>query len=395
MKISIPEPCHEDWNKMTPVDFQQRHCAACDRTLTDFTTMTDAEIGRRLRRNVGKICGRFRTRQLNSKLVTEGPRNFGGVRAIAATAGLLLSISVAGQEVDAPDMEILAGVSETSQNVKGKNLEIKSVDEKRRKTITITGQVSDSYGETLIGASILVHGYCTGTVTDIDGRFSIMVEAAREVKLIIAYTGFATTEYYISGERTKAALNNKRLTFELESAIVIEETAMGYIVADRSLIHRIFVAPVRRHVVRPVRKLSYSIREWRASRFDRREARQLRRAERRAALAETPIEAPTSLTTPEKVEPSSPVMAPGDIDFSASPNPFTDHLRVNFSLEERGSYRLELYAASGKLVGSWEGVGEAGPQERVVDQQLGNLPKGMYFLELRTKKGASVLTLVR
>lgn len=42
MKISIPEPCHEDWNLMTPVDFNRRHCAACDRTLTDFSSMTDA-----------------------------------------------------------------------------------------------------------------------------------------------------------------------------------------------------------------------------------------------------------------------------------------------------------------------------------------------------------------
>ena len=38
---------------------------------------------------------------------------------------------------------------------------------------TVTGVVTDDSGEGLIGASILVKGTGTGTVTDIDGSYSL------------------------------------------------------------------------------------------------------------------------------------------------------------------------------------------------------------------------------
>ncbi|MGB3799551.1 MAG: SusC/RagA family TonB-linked outer membrane protein, partial [Lewinella sp.] len=55
----------------------------------------------------------------------------------------------------------------------------------------ITGTISDDAGEPLIGASILVAGTTTGTVTDFDGAFSLNVPEGAE-ELIVSYTGFAT-----------------------------------------------------------------------------------------------------------------------------------------------------------------------------------------------------------
>ncbi len=53
------------------------------------------------------------------------------------------------------------------------------------------GVVQDAAGETLIGASILIQGTTAGTVTDLDGRYSLDIpEGATE--LIVSYTGFAT-----------------------------------------------------------------------------------------------------------------------------------------------------------------------------------------------------------
>ncbi|MBP6430605.1 MAG: hypothetical protein KA319_02475 [Ferruginibacter sp.] len=65
LKISIPTPCHEDWNAMIP-NAQGKHCNACAKTVVDFTSMTDDEVKHfLLNRKSEKLCGRFRNEQLH------------------------------------------------------------------------------------------------------------------------------------------------------------------------------------------------------------------------------------------------------------------------------------------------------------------------------------------
>ncbi len=55
---------------------------------------------------------------------------------------------------------------------------------------TVTGIVSDAQtGETLPGANVVIQGTTTGTVTDIDGRFSLDVPAG-EVNLVASFIGY-------------------------------------------------------------------------------------------------------------------------------------------------------------------------------------------------------------
>ncbi len=56
---------------------------------------------------------------------------------------------------------------------------------------TVTGKITDEKGEALIGATILVEGTSSGTVTDLDGNFSLQVPAGSNT-LQITYTGFAS-----------------------------------------------------------------------------------------------------------------------------------------------------------------------------------------------------------
>jgi len=44
---------------------------------------------------------------------------------------------------------------------------------------TVTGVVADGSGEPLIGANVLVKGTTLGTITDIDGSFSLEVPDSR------------------------------------------------------------------------------------------------------------------------------------------------------------------------------------------------------------------------
>ena len=75
-KIHIPEPCHEDWNKMTP-NRQGAFCKVCAKTVVDFSGKTDDEIQRYLSENMDKkLCGRFKVTQLEEvpKLKIEKPK---------------------------------------------------------------------------------------------------------------------------------------------------------------------------------------------------------------------------------------------------------------------------------------------------------------------------------
>ncbi|GAK74429.1 energy transducer TonB [Nonlabens sp. Asnod3-H03] len=63
--LRIPEPCHEDWNLMTPSD-KGRFCSSCDKTVIDFTVMSDYEIKDFLMMNYGKkLCGHVKKSQLD------------------------------------------------------------------------------------------------------------------------------------------------------------------------------------------------------------------------------------------------------------------------------------------------------------------------------------------
>ena len=65
MHISIPEPCHEKWDDMSPTE-KGRHCAKCEKEVTDFSRMTSYEIVRTFHDNPN-VCGRFLPFQLEEE----------------------------------------------------------------------------------------------------------------------------------------------------------------------------------------------------------------------------------------------------------------------------------------------------------------------------------------
>ena len=93
LRLEIPQPCHENWQAMTPAE-QGRHCAACDKVVLDFTTMTEAEIKAFFAQRPTNTCGRLRTDQLRTyTLPTQGFRI--GWRPALAAISLGLSAVLA------------------------------------------------------------------------------------------------------------------------------------------------------------------------------------------------------------------------------------------------------------------------------------------------------------
>ncbi len=85
---------------------------------------------------------------------------------------------------------------------------------------TVTGTVADETGEVLIGANILVKGTTVGTVTDLDGKFSLQVPSDNSI-LVISYTGYGTMEMNVGSQ------SNLSVTM-VEGEILSEVVVTGY-----------------------------------------------------------------------------------------------------------------------------------------------------------------------
>ncbi|MEM6378606.1 MAG: carboxypeptidase-like regulatory domain-containing protein, partial [Bacteroidota bacterium] len=79
---------------------------------------------------------------------------------------------------------------------------------------TIAGTIKGDNSETLIGASILVLGTSTGTVTDEQGQFSLNYSGAFPISIEVAYTGYATQIIELEAANTT-------LSIEMEEGFIL------------------------------------------------------------------------------------------------------------------------------------------------------------------------------
>lgn len=71
--ISVPKPCTENWEEMTPVE-QGRFCTHCQKKVIDFTELNDNQMVQVLRTKQGQsFCGRYYPWQLNREITPSKP----------------------------------------------------------------------------------------------------------------------------------------------------------------------------------------------------------------------------------------------------------------------------------------------------------------------------------
>lgn len=81
-----------------------------------------------------------------------------------------------------------------------------SIDVTGQNTKTVTGVVTDEKGEFVIGANIMAKGTSNGTITDLDGKFSLVVNNSSI--LVVSYVGYNSQEIPVA--------NNTVFTIQLE-----------------------------------------------------------------------------------------------------------------------------------------------------------------------------------
>lgn len=84
--------------------------------------------------------------------------------------------------------------------------------------LTVKGRIVDSNNETIIGASVLEKGTTNGTVTDIDGNFTLSVD--QNSVLVISYIGYKTQELKSSA--------SMEIVLKEDNEVLDEVVVIGY-----------------------------------------------------------------------------------------------------------------------------------------------------------------------
>ena len=92
---------------------------------------------------------------------------------------------------------------------------------------TVKGQIKDENGEPLPGATIMIKGTTTGTVTDFDGNYSITLTEGASV-LVVSFVGYADQEISLNG-RSVVDFSMSAEANQLDEVVVV-----GYGVQKKS-----------------------------------------------------------------------------------------------------------------------------------------------------------------
>ena len=85
---------------------------------------------------------------------------------------------------------------------------------------SITGVVTDATGETVIGASVVEVGTTNGVITDISGKFTLMVDPNGKIK--VSYVGYQPQVIDIKGK------NSFNIKLKEDSEMLDEVVVTGY-----------------------------------------------------------------------------------------------------------------------------------------------------------------------
>jgi hypothetical protein len=221
MKVNLPEPCHEDWNKMDSQE-KGRFCGSCQKLVIDFSVMSDTEIVNYFKEYKGQnTCGHFKKTQVNRHLdrklkEQETPRRKFFLKELAAAcfAFFLASTDAKAQ-----------GESYFSE----KEIEQSKDNQDKKIEIAINGKIVNG-NENIANAIISIKGTNNKTVSLENGLFSIYIpnEIAQNqdfVILVVEHQDFRQKEVEVATSPTNQFIEidfdrGRKTTVELISGQV-------------------------------------------------------------------------------------------------------------------------------------------------------------------------------
>ncbi len=148
IQISIPQPCHEDWNKMTPQE-QGRFCDSCQKCVVDFTGFTDEQLYKYFAEHrIEKVCGRFQNWQLK-RVVALPPEPCSRFYRWVISLGLVVFLTkmFSSEAVAQESTEIISGRVTNMKNKSLANVQIKIYNDEH--TVNIHSDVNGNFSSIL------------------------------------------------------------------------------------------------------------------------------------------------------------------------------------------------------------------------------------------------------
>jgi hypothetical protein len=229
LQLTIPKPCHENWNAFTPTR-KGGFCQSCSKEVIDFTRYTDEQVIDYFKSRPQNTCGRFRPNQLKTYTLVE-PKTTPRLGWLSLFLGgiMLFFTSRFTQAQSLPK-------TNTEQiHVKGELNQSTSTTRKLR----ITGVVNSlEDGTPIPGVNVFLKGTVNGTATDVNGEFELQIAKLTGTEvLVFSFIGLKTIEYPLG---TIQPLQKLVIEMELDTAVLAGEIIMGGIGTRKISLRRLW-----------------------------------------------------------------------------------------------------------------------------------------------------------
>lgn len=173
IQLSIPDPCHENWDNMTPTQ-GGRFCKACAKQVIDFSKMSDTDVLNYF--NIVKnesVCGRAYPDQLNRPIAPPPEKKLFWYWNYLVTFFLFFSKSTGAKAQGRLKLVTAVGLKPI------KKIDANNLLQQAASPVgfTIHGSIQDANGNNVSSAGIKLQHAAYGVSADIDGTFTLDIDS--------------------------------------------------------------------------------------------------------------------------------------------------------------------------------------------------------------------------
>jgi len=238
-QLQVPEPCHEDWDKMTPGD-KGRFCDSCQKTVHDFTGMSDAQLIAFFKKpSNGSVCGRFYNDQLERDFETQRKR----LPWLKYFFQFALPVFLTTMKTHAQGKPVFKEklAVDSVLNICSKSPEDEYILGNLMPSKYLSGRVIDEQGKGIPYATVFIKGTAYGTSCDSAGFFKLNNASLKRITLIASCVGYSEKEKQINFKKVNSAEITLSTNAALNGEVVVTalgitrkgQTAFGYTTTTR------------------------------------------------------------------------------------------------------------------------------------------------------------------